>query len=191
METVVEPPVMPPHAQQEEEYQQEEPTFVHARPTQGGRRARRGYRARFEPPPEGPSVNAPVGAWTVIETVARWWYWIFIAALAGMLAGYFFGRKFFETGYIATAEIMRLDPGVTMEFYKPRALTEDGFAKVLKTPEHVQQVAKMAKPPLNPDDLANRVTILNSGESEVFTLNVIAQSPERAVDLANLYAEEA
>src|SRR3954469_20575677 len=167
METVVEPPVMPPHAQQEEEYQQEDPTFVHARPTQERRRPRRGYRSRHEPPPE-PSVNAPVGAWTVIETVARWWYWIFIAGLAGMLAGYFLGRKVFETGYIATVEIMRLDPGATMEFYKPRALSEDGFAKVLKTPELVQHVAKIAKPPLNPDDLANRVTVLNSGESEVF-----------------------
>src|SRR6185436_8057784 len=85
----------------------------------------------------------------------------------------------------------RLDPGVTMEFYKPRALTEDGFAKILKTPELVEQVATVAKPPMKPDDLARRVIVLNSGESEVFTLNLTAQTPQRAVELANLYAEEA
>src|SRR5690349_21187616 len=107
METVAEPPDMPPHAQREEEFQQEEPTFVHARPTRESRRERRSYRNRFEAlPPEPPSVNAPVGAWTVIETVARWWLLIFLAAIAGMLAGYFFGKQYFQTGYVATVEIM-------------------------------------------------------------------------------------
>ena len=190
METVAEPPEMPGQAKYQE-YAEEDATFVHARPA-GERRRFRRYREPIEPPPQPPpSVNAPVGAWTVIETIARWWYWLMLAAIAGMLAGYFFGKKFFETGYIASVEIMRLDPSSSMEFYKPRPLTEEGFANVLKAPDLVQQVAKAANPSIKPDDLAKHVRVVSSGESEVFTLTMMAATPERAVDLANLYAEEA
>src|SRR5204863_7733211 len=105
------------------EYAEEEPSFVHARPAGERRRSRRTHREPIEPPPQQPSsANAPVGAWTVIETVARWWYWLLLAGIAGMLVGYFFGKQFFETGYIASVEIMRLDPTSSMEFYKPRPL---------------------------------------------------------------------
>lgn len=190
METVVEPPEMPGQTKYRE-YAEEEPTFVHARPAGERRRFRRFYREPVEPPQPPPSsVNAPVGAWTIIETVARWWFWLLLAGIIGMLAGYFGGNKFFETGYIASVELMRIDPSSSMEFYKPRPLTEDGFANVLKAPDLVQQVAKLAKPPLNPDTLAKRVKVVSSGESEVFTLTVMAENPQRAVDLANLYAEE-
>src|SRR5688572_5973143 len=191
MQTVAEPPTMHTHAKRRE-YEQpraEEPTFVHARPAEERRRRRSGYYASPELPP--PSVNAPVGAWTVIETVARSWYWIFLAGILGMLGGYFFGQTFFQTGYIAFAELMRLDPGASMEHYKPRVLTEDGFSKLLKSPELISQVSNAAKPPLNPDELAKRVKVTSDGESEIFTLSVMAASPERAVELVNLYAEEA
>lgn len=172
-----------------EEPRREGPTFVHARPAEERRRRRSGYYGPSEPP--SPSVNAPVGAWTVIETVARSWYWIFLAGILGMLGGYFFGQTFFQTGFIAFAELMRLDPGASMEHYKPRVLTEDGFSKLLKSPELISQVSQAAKPPLNPDDLAKRVKVTSDGESEIFTLSVMAASPERAVELVNLYAEEA
>ena len=182
---------MPTHAQRQDEYQREDTTYVHARPSEERSRRRRSYRAPIDPAPPPPSVNAPVGAWTVIETVARWWYWIVLAGIVGLLGGYFFGQRFFQTGFVASVELMRLDPGASMEHYTPRSLTDDGFANVLKTPELVQQVAKMANPPLNPDDLARRIQVVSSGESEVFTLALMAASPERAVELANLYAEEA
>src|SRR5436190_13076057 len=105
METVIDPPVMPGQAKYRE-YAEEEPSFVHARPAGERRRSRRSHREPIEPPPQQPSsANAPVGAWTVIETVARWWYWLLLAGIAGMLMGYFFGKQFFETGYIASVEI--------------------------------------------------------------------------------------
>src|SRR5689334_3414147 len=135
METVVEPPPEMRGETKYREHTEEEPTFVHARPAGGWRRNRRSYRDR-EPgdtPPPPPSVNAPVGAWTVIETVARWWFWLIIMAILGAAAGWFAGQKFFQTGFVASVEIMRLDPGASMEHYKPRSLTEEGFGNVLKT----------------------------------------------------------
>lgn len=191
METLVDTPEEPMRAKyREHEESGEGPTFVHARPAEERWRRRTRYQPAPEAPPP-PSVNAPVGAWTVIETVARSWYWIFLAGILGLLAGYFFGQKFFQTGFVAWVELMRLDPASSMEHYKPRALTEDGFSKLLKSPELVQHVAQAAKPPLNPDQLAKRTIVTSDGESEIFTLSVMADSPERAVELANLYAEEA
>src|SRR5262245_18796316 len=121
METVTELPNMSAHANRREyeESGEDEPTFVHARPVDERRRRRSHYR-RSDPSTSAPSVNAPVGAWTVIETVVRSWYWIFLAGILGMLGGYFFGQNYFQTGFLASVELMRLDPGSSMEHYKPR-----------------------------------------------------------------------
>jgi protein involved in polysaccharide export with SLBB domain/capsular polysaccharide biosynthesis protein len=176
-----------------QEFDQEDPTFVHARPADERRYGRRRYRGRIEPPPphQQPSINAPVGAWTFIETVARWWYWLFLVAILGMLAGYFLGQQIFQTGFIAYAELMQSEAKSSLEHYQPRQLTEDGFSKLLKSPEVIARVSTLAKPPLDPDDLAKRVNVTSDGESEIYTLSVIAATPDRAIELANLYAEEA
>jgi protein involved in polysaccharide export with SLBB domain/capsular polysaccharide biosynthesis protein len=180
-----------PTNDQHRRYAEDDPTFVHARPADERRRRYRSYRTPLEPPPQQPSVNAPVGAWTVIEIVARWWYWIFLAGIVGILGGYFFGQKFFETGFIAYAELLQLDPKSSLEHYQPRQLTEEGFSRLLKSPDLLAHVGKIAKPPIRPDELGKRTKVTSDGDSEIFTLSIMAASPERAVELVNLYAQEA
>lgn len=182
---------MPPNAKYREMYaedEEEDPTFIHTREAERPRYTRR--RAASAPPP--PSVNAPVGAWTVAEILLRFWYWIVLAGFLGVLGGYFGGTYLFKSGYVASVELIRRTFGHDQNAaYKPHDFTEDGFKKLLKSKEVLERVSPLTKPRLSADQLNSSVTITLTGDSEVFTIDAVAPIPENAWRLANLYATNA
>jgi protein involved in polysaccharide export with SLBB domain/capsular polysaccharide biosynthesis protein len=184
---------MPPNAKHRETYaedEEEDPTFIHTRETERPRYTRRRPASPSALPP--PSVNAPVGAWTVAEILLRFWYWIVLAAFLGMLGGYFGGTYLFKSGYVASAELIRRTFGHDQNAaYKPRDFTEDGFKKLLKSKEVLERVSPLTKPRLSADQLNSVITVTMTGDSEVFTIDALAPIPENAWRLANLYATNA
>ncbi len=179
---------MPPHATYRETFTEDEgdPTFINAREVERPRYARR----RPGPPP-GPSINAPVGAWTIIEILLRLWYWIILAAFLGLVGGYFAGTHFFKGGYVASVEMMRHTYNNQDVAYQPRDFSEDGFTKLIKSREILDRVSPLTKPHLTPAQLASAISLRMVGESEMFTLSATATIPENAWRLANLYASNA
>src|SRR5690242_4210805 len=124
---------MPPNAKYRETYAEDDddPTFIHTREAERPRYTRR--RVAPSPPPR-PSIDAPVGAWTVAEILLRFWYWIVLAGFLGMLGGYFGGTYLFKSGYVASAELIRRTfAGDQNASYKPHDFTEDGFKKLIKS----------------------------------------------------------
>ncbi len=155
--------------------------------------------------PEAPHMNAnrPAGTelppaappsfdlWTFIELIVRRWYWMLLGGCLLALGGYFAGQYFFQPGYLATAELLRFETANTTEYYKPRQFAQDTFASVIRSPELLQQVSRIAQPPLSVDDLDGALTITPSQNSDMLSITMAAPHPQMAVDLANLYAREA
>ena len=180
---------MPPHTKYRESFveDEEDPTFVHTRESYRPRYTRR----RPEPAPS-PSVNAPVGAWTVAEILLRLWYWIVLAAVMGTLVGFLGGTYLFKTGYVGSVEMIRHDfVNQNDASYKPRSFTQDGFNKLIKSPEILQQVAAVMRPKMTPDQIGDSIQATSTGDSEVFNISAVAPDRDTAVRLANLYATNA
>ena len=65
------------------------------------------------------------------------------------------------------------------------------FADLFRAPDLIQRVSAAAQPPLSADALASSLVITPERNKESLTIAVTASTPERATELANLYAREA
>ena len=147
-----------------------------------------GAAAAFESPPE-PAPPA-VDIWMAIELFMRRWYWFFLAGPLLAVGGYFAGQTLFKPGYTATATLLRVDTENATEYYKPKQLSADTFGALMQSPELLQRIAKLAQPPLSPDQLKALVQVEAARESDLVTISADGDSPQIAAALANLYAEQ-
>ena len=143
-----------------------------------------GTRPRKEPAP------AAFDAWCLLEMLLQRWRLILVTgcllAALGFCATYFLIKK----SYMAVAQLIRYEPTMTGEFFKPPVLTPDTFASILKSPELLQIVSTNAKPPVSPEVLNKIVFVKTEVDSDMVKVAVKGRNPQAAVELANLYARQ-
>ncbi len=145
----------------------------------------------FEPSRNGGRARSSFDVWTLIETVLRKWYWLFLGACVGAAAGGWLGMHLWTQHFTATVQLMRFDPANNSELFKPRQLSEQTFAGLLRSPELMQRVAASNRPPISADRLAAGILITPKRESDMVAISVVGQSARAAVHVANLFAAEA
>jgi len=129
--------------------------------------------------------------WVLVDGVVKRWYWMIIAAALLAVGAYFYTKHIWRNAYTASVQLIRFENQDQNARYKPRQLTDQTFASILKSPELLMRVATNAKPRLTPSSIASRVVISPVRESDVVIVMVKGMSVAETVGLANLYAEQA
>ncbi len=132
-----------------------------------------------------------IAPWPFIELFLKRWYWMFLCGLLLAAAGIFAGQSLWEPGYTASVKLLRTDSHNTTEFFKPREFSEQTYGSLLRAPELLRRVASKAKPPLIPEALNHSLLVTPMRDSEVIMAVLPGETAQAAVDLANLYANEA
>jgi len=149
----------------------------------------------YEPESRDFSANghtgAPFNPWPLVETVARRWFTLALAGCAMAVLAFVAGTMLWKTRYTAGAQLLRFDTPNNSELFKPRQLSEQTFASILRSPELLRDVSALVKPPLNPDQLAASLTVVPEKNSDVVTVSITAFNRQSAVEIANLFANEA
>jgi polysaccharide biosynthesis/export protein len=162
-------------------------------PHYSSRRHRRGHRQRYGPVPR-PHVNGDVrpmllDTWALAETVLKRWYWLLLGALVCGALGAFAGWTLWQPYYIATSKLIRSEQQNSAEFFKNREITQPTFISILQSPELIERVSRKAG--MSSDDLKASLQIAPERESDVVSIEIVGDTAQRAVDLANLYATNA
>ncbi len=129
--------------------------------------------------------------WTALEILAHRWHWPIIC---GILAGgaFFTLAWFYVTPkFTATTDLLRYETPGTSEFLKTTPLTSQTFAELLTAPDLMRQVGSNSQPAMSQDEVSKRVKVDPQEESDVIKVSLSASTPEEAVQLANLYGQEA
>jgi protein involved in polysaccharide export with SLBB domain/capsular polysaccharide biosynthesis protein len=129
--------------------------------------------------------------WTAAEILAHRWHWPIVCGI--LVAGAFFtlGWLKFLPKFTAVTELLRYETPGTSDFLKTTPLTSQTFAELLAAPDLMRRVGESMKPPLTQDEISKRVKVDPLEESDVIKVYLAASTPQEAVQLANLYGQEA
>ena len=142
--------------------------------------------------PGGPGTGASaaakpafsVDAGSLLRPASRRWPWLFIGALLGAAAGVAPGLWLWKTGYSATAQIVRYDPPVASDAYRPQPLGGHTLIGMLESPEIRRRAAEHLERPVAE---LGPVKIVPQRQSEIVTILATGSEPKAAVELANAF----
>ena len=125
-----------------------------------------------------------VDAGSLLRPASRRWPWLFIGALLGAAAGAALGLQLWKTGYSATAQIVRYDPPVASDAYRPQPLGGHTLIGMLESPEIRRRTAEHLNVPVNQ---LGPVKVVPHRQSEIVTILAAGSEPRAAVELANAF----
>ena len=129
--------------------------------------------------------------WTAAEILAHRWHWPIVCGI--LAGGAFFTLAWFklQPKYTAVTALLRYETPGTSEFLKTSPLTSQTFAELLAAPDLLKRVGESAQPPMSQDEMSKRVKVDPQEESDIIKVYLSASTPQEAVQLANLYGQEA
>lgn len=165
-------------------------------PHYSNRRRRRGRdrNGHWQPPrPQGNGDIRPMllDTWALTETVLKRWYWLLLGGLLCAALAAFAGWTLWQPYYVASSQLIRFQQQNSAEFFKDQEITPATFVSILQSPELIHNVARKAVPGISPEDLKHRLVIAPERESDIVSIQVMGETDQRAVTLANLYATHA
>ncbi len=129
--------------------------------------------------------------WPFVEMLIRSWHWLALGGVVLAGLGFVAGMELWQTRYTANAHLLRFETPNNSDYFKPRPISEQTFASLLRSPELLQNVGALAKPSISPDQVASSLNIIPERNSDLVTVGITASDPKMAVNLANLFANEA
>ncbi|HEV2436650.1 MAG TPA: polysaccharide biosynthesis/export family protein, partial [Verrucomicrobiae bacterium] len=139
----------------------------------------------------GSAVPAPVDFWLFAETLLRRWRWP--AMSGGVLAavGLLFGLVHWHSTYTAPAQLISYNAPSATALFGQREVSGQTLVGVLRSPELLQAAGAEARPPVSAAALAGCLNIMPDHNSDIIVAAVTDKTPQRALELANLYARNA
>lgn len=145
-------------------------------------------------PASAPKETPPFSAADLlpfVNALGRRWKWLFIGGVAMAMVGLASGLFLFKNSYTASAQLLRQASAQVTVVLGDRELDPNTYASLLRAPELLQRVANQARPPVPPEWLAKRLNITPERNSDLILIAVSTGDQQGAVQLANLYAQEA
>jgi capsular polysaccharide biosynthesis protein len=139
----------------------------------------------------GEPLPSPLGAWAVLDLMARRWRWIaawtvVIAATGAVLASIVWSRSF-----TSTAQLIRYEPSSVEDAYHPRALAAPSLVVMLQAPGLLEEVGARLSPPMSARELAEHLDVTLDRNNDVVTVTASASTAAAAVDTVNRYCAAA
>jgi protein involved in polysaccharide export with SLBB domain/capsular polysaccharide biosynthesis protein len=129
--------------------------------------------------------------WSAAEILAHRWHWPIVCGILAGGAFFTLGWFYVQPKFTAVAELLRYETPGTSDFLKTQPLTQQTFSEVLAAPELKKRAGENSKPPLSQDEISKRLRIDPIDESDIVRVYLTASTPQEAVDLANIYGEQA
>ena len=139
----------------------------------------------------GEAPPAVFDAWSLLELLAQHWGRLLLSGVVMAVAGAGAGLAIWKTQYVAQAQLIRFDSPRAMEVLKPRQVSPQTLASVLRAPELLQRVAAQARPALSAEVLTRRLRVTPERTADIVSIAAGAGTIPDAVALANLYSGEA
>jgi len=140
----------------------------------------------------GQPHGANIHLWAVLDLLARRWQWLLVSALVFGFGGLMAGIRFIGPKYTASAQLLRYETPGTSDFLKPATpMSPETFAGLMEAPELLQSVGAKASPPIPPEILIKQIKVDPGMDSDLVNVVLVARTPRQAVELLNLYLDEA
>jgi protein involved in polysaccharide export with SLBB domain/capsular polysaccharide biosynthesis protein len=124
-----------------------------------------------------------------IRALIQKWKWILGSFLLMGSVFLIYGLATLTPHYTVTVQLVRNVVGATEATSK--SLTSQNLSGLLHSPELVQRVVDRSPIHIAPGLLSSSVNIVSERNSEIISISMSANDPQKAVDLANAYAQEA
>lgn len=128
--------------------------------------------------------------WSILRPASRRWYWLLFGGVLGAIAGGMLGLSLWTTSYSATAQLVRYEPPVATDAYRPQPLLGPTLVGMIQSPEILRNLGKRMDPPLPGPELASRIQTVPERQSDIVAIHASGVDPRSAIDLANLYMRE-
>jgi capsular polysaccharide biosynthesis protein len=139
----------------------------------------------------GHSPLPKIDFWLVLDMLRQSWYWILLggAVCAGVF--FFLGSQVVKPKFIASGQLQRFESPGMSEFLKTAPVTAETFVSLIRSPDLFREVGVKAQPSISSEGLSKSIRIDPEPDSDMVKILLSAPDARRAVDLLNLYANEA
>lgn len=135
--------------------------------------------------------SPPLDSWALLELLVHRWGWLVLGAAVFAAAGAFGGRAMWRPNYTCVTEMVRYDPPMASDAFRPRALTTPTLIAMIQSPALLQRVGSQLHPPQSAAQLANSLQVSLDRVSDITTVAVSGGDLQATADLANLFSKEA
>jgi len=140
--------------------------------------------------PSGSSFRS-ADAWLFIEVLREYWAWIMIGGVLCAMLGFAASWVLWKPAFIASARLIRNESPRTAEVFTYQTLTPQTYVSLLRSPELLTHVAKLADPPMATESFVKRLRLTPERDGDMVHVEFAAPTKQAAMELANLYATEA
>lgn len=159
----------------------------------GAERARPSGERRYTPPPppdEPRRGRFSVDAVSLIQPALKRWPWLLIGTLGGAALGFAIGSYLWHTTYSAVAQLVRYDPPVANDAYRPRLIDAPTLIGRMEDPAFLRRVGQKMTPKMTAGEVLGHMRVVPERNSAIMNMTATAGTADEAVMLANLFARE-
>ncbi len=139
----------------------------------------------------GSSTQSGFDFWTVVDVLVHRWHWMVIGGILGGAAFFVLGWLFLiKPKFTSTVQLLRYEAPAASDSLGGAPLSQETFSGLITSPDLLRRVGEKVNPPIPPEKLIKQMKIDPQPESDIVKVYVAATTPQQAVDLANLYADE-
>ncbi len=128
--------------------------------------------------------------WRLAIAARRHWLWLLAAIALGAALGTALGRRIWVSSYVATAQIVRYDTP-DPRLFQPRAINPATLVGMVNSAEVRTRVGSKLTPARSAEQIATVTRVAPVPNTDLVNIGITAETPDLAVQQANLYAEEA
>src|SRR3954469_9442648 len=130
--------------------------------------------------------QAKLTAWSVMDVLARRWYWLVLGGAVFAAGFYLLGDYLVKPKFTATAQLLRYDTPVS-ESLKPAQISSETFSGLIRSPELLRAVGEQEIPPIPGDKLAKCIKVDPQPDSDLVKVLLATRDPKLSVRLLNNY----
>lgn len=139
-------------------------------------------------PGEKPIFSFDAGS--LLRPASKRWYWLLLGGAAGAVLGAILGLSMWKTGYSASAQIVKYDPPVASDAYRPPQMSGQTIVGLMSSPEVFRRLGERMKPPVPGSAVAYKIKPRPERGSDIVNIDAFGSDPRSAVDLVNAYVRE-
>jgi len=127
---------------------------------------------------------------SLLRPASKRWYWLLLGGLLGAMLGGMLGLSLWQVSYSASAQMMKYDPPVASDAYRPPQMSGQTIVGLMTSPEVYKRMGEKMKPPVPGSAVAWRVKSRPERGSDLVNIDAIGADPRSAVEFANAYMDE-
>jgi protein involved in polysaccharide export with SLBB domain/capsular polysaccharide biosynthesis protein len=139
---------------------------------------------------ETPRPRFSVDAISLIRPALKRWPWLVIGAFLGGAVGAGVAAYMWRISFSATSQLVRYDPPVANDAYRPRLLDAPTLIGRMEDPAFLRRVGQKMTPKMTAGEVLSHMHVVPERNSSI--MNVIATGPNagETTNLANAFARE-